>query len=1355
MKALLVDYALLQGYYPHLALFLGLAARGSALVGAGWLLSLGLPSARGRNWVWRSALVALAALPLLAALPFERLPGLSKTVLPLEAGRQAAFVQRAVATGLLRTPPSPDSAAFAASVLEAATPPTLRQLRPPLLRRVEDHLFLLALLPGIVLLAWRGVGAGLVAWRLRDTSPAPSGIAALAASIAAHFGLPHPPAVRLSPSLRSPLLVGCFRPRIVLPTSLREIDPESLADILTHEIAHQVRGDLGWQWFGLVAAAAWWWHPLAWFALRRMRGEAEQGADDLVLLRRPAGAAYAELLVGLALGADLRGSDSAIAMFGQFPLERRIQAILRESGWRGRVGWIGAGAAALCVLLGLGVGLWHVGFGLSRSALTAALLPARKPVLFGQVLDPSGKPAPNVEVRDIYFGGHSTRTDPTGHFVLPYLRLNPGCWRPVFAQTADSVGLFDLAQFAADSKSAVISLVPLGPQFHGKLVDQAGNPVVGATIEPEEIIFPNGMAMNQPFQGDDGTALKFWDLFAAQSDATGAFTVFLPPDTRTRLKAIAPGYGRLQFLLAGVPSDLGTTVMPPGGTLKGIALDKVTGQPLANAPIRAIRLSDDALPETGDTHAEDQFLSATDDQGRYRIENVRIGNYAVEVSRNRTSDAKDDRIPSPPVIALVEAGKESTAQPTVEAGRLVTGRILAGDTDQPVKKAYAIDFSPARISEGDFWSRKDGTFSTYFPPGQYYLYVNDGSNQYPHALVTVSATEDTPPVTLRTPTDLLTVTVTVKTEDGGPIRTPQAIVWLWDDNQAKGASWNQNLFMFGGFKKGSYAHFIVDAPGYAVWESPNFEVGDTTSSWQPVLKPVPTVTLRGRILDEEGKPMAGIRVYVSEHQGNEMQWTHPPPSWSAFGTDADGRFAIGDLRKGDQITLLADKLRDAKTPEMVRILDDPWGIFDSRGNGTPYEVTDDQDLTIPDVHARVNQALGPAYSDGPALPPLQVRNVSPPPIQKSPFPAGGVGVILRNADGPLLLLAVFKDGPAGQAGLLPGDLLTAVDGKAVKQYQEAMTLLHGEPGTKVQLTIERAGGAPQIFEAVRADLSKLFQTPQQQVVKMADAATLAAITLPDNPSRDQVKDYIQRIVAASTGQNQSSGSDPQVAMLEKVGDANLDLLLDPQSAGGGMVPVFIVRAVGDLAEDQDQALILSHLKDYPMLIQVVQKKRWEQAAKPILLESIRAFPDNGDPEWFSVIAGYKDPATYPDLTRVFVVSMNKYLIFQDMKHLPGFDLKGAVDQAWEHQKTTPVDATSDDYQMAVLAAPYGHRDALDYLVQVLSLHSATPNWLPGPGEAIHDAVEISSTVTDIPAWYAANKDNLQFDATRSKFILPK
>jgi carboxyl-terminal processing protease len=71
----------------------------------------------------------------------------------------------------------------------------------------------------------------------------------------------------------------------------------------------------------------------------------------------------------------------------------------------------------------------------------------------------------------------------------------------------------------------------------------------------------------------------------------------------------------------------------------------------------------------------------------------------------------------------------------------------------------------------------------------------------------------------------------------------------------------------------------------------------------------------------------------------------------------------------------------------------------------------------------------------------------------------GVGINVAYGETPIRILEVFGRSPAEEAGLLAGDVITHVDGKAVAEigYDAAVSAVRGEEYTSVALTIERPG----------------------------------------------------------------------------------------------------------------------------------------------------------------------------------------------------------------------------------------------------------------------------------------------------------
>ncbi len=71
----------------------------------------------------------------------------------------------------------------------------------------------------------------------------------------------------------------------------------------------------------------------------------------------------------------------------------------------------------------------------------------------------------------------------------------------------------------------------------------------------------------------------------------------------------------------------------------------------------------------------------------------------------------------------------------------------------------------------------------------------------------------------------------------------------------------------------------------------------------------------------------------------------------------------------------------------------------------------------------------------------------------------GITIGLDEETKKLTVIAPLEDTPAFKAGILAKDIITKIDGKSTKgmDTSEAVTLIRGEPGSKVKLTISRSG----------------------------------------------------------------------------------------------------------------------------------------------------------------------------------------------------------------------------------------------------------------------------------------------------------
>jgi len=85
---------------------------------------------------------------------------------------------------------------------------------------------------------------------------------------------------------------------------------------------------------------------------------------------------------------------------------------------------------------------------------------------------------------------------------------------------------------------------------------------------------------------------------------------------------------------------------------------------------------------------------------------------------------------------------------------------------------------------------------------------------------------------------------------------------------------------------------------------------------------------------------------------------------------------------------------------------------------------------------------------------------------------GGVGAVIGQRDGKIIILEPYENMPAQKAGLLAGDVLLEIDGNKMDQdsTSHASQLLKGQPGTEVKLKIQREGVSKPISITIKREL---------------------------------------------------------------------------------------------------------------------------------------------------------------------------------------------------------------------------------------------------------------------------------------------
>jgi RND family efflux transporter MFP subunit len=311
-------------------------------------------------WLWRLAYLKLV-LALLWTAPL-RLP-----LLPPQPVESATAVPPI--TDVFDAIVAPPRVAITERPIEPARPHGAAELTLGPLRLVGMAgavmvlmLVTLVWLTGVLVASVRLVLRGIVAAGLRRRArpvddPA---VNSLCASLATSMGVRRSPPVLVLDDLAGPLLVGLFRPAIVLPGPVPDAASAELRHVVAHELAHLRRHDLWWNLLTAVADVLFLFHPLVWLARREYRLAQESACDEAALAATDSAPAdYARTLLAVVGRGSLPAVAFAAGVVGsRKALERRILAMSRRSNWSRRR-WV---AAVACVALVAVVALppWRV-----------------------------------------------------------------------------------------------------------------------------------------------------------------------------------------------------------------------------------------------------------------------------------------------------------------------------------------------------------------------------------------------------------------------------------------------------------------------------------------------------------------------------------------------------------------------------------------------------------------------------------------------------------------------------------------------------------------------------------------------------------------------------------------------------------------------------------------------------------------------------------------------------------------------------------------------------------------------------------------------------------------------------------
>ena len=176
----------------------------------------------------------------------------------------------------------------------------------------------------------------------------------------------HAPDLWCCPGLATPMLVGLFRPAILLPEASYEGRRDLLCHILRHELAHYHRWDILIKWLTALARALHWFNPLVWLLCRQLDRACELACDERAVrgLSAPERKAYSYTLLSLATEHDHPPRLTTALAQDKKDIKERLLSVLGHKPLTHR-------AILLTLALLLAAAAWALALGPVRTQLSA------------------------------------------------------------------------------------------------------------------------------------------------------------------------------------------------------------------------------------------------------------------------------------------------------------------------------------------------------------------------------------------------------------------------------------------------------------------------------------------------------------------------------------------------------------------------------------------------------------------------------------------------------------------------------------------------------------------------------------------------------------------------------------------------------------------------------------------------------------------------------------------------------------------------------------------------------------------------------------------------------------------------
>ena len=508
------------------------------------------------------------------------------------------------------------------------------------------------------------------------------------------IGLAAIPHVLTSDQIATPMVLAFFRPTVLIPKSEKLNSQNHLITMLAHELAHIRRRD-GWArlWVQLIAILLP-LQPLVWWMRSSFFNAVEEACDDWAVAGGSDPTDLASVLTVWCQEAEnQRELMLAVGMSATRSRVLRLLAMHESPAARLSMPWRMCVATAAFLICG-SLAIAQPGVAPPVNQETEQNDDVQQqgqekedsPItISGSCVDENGKPQANAQVR-LFWVTENNFVDTEKSLPVELNRVS-----------CDAVGKFKFKEFnEPGGQPGYLEIVAQHPgrattrtgfftrekreltdtefklrpavTIKGRVVNESGDPVANALVSVDTTWLRPVPGIRTAVSQADGSFeisdIQSWD--GSQTSVIEKGNMFVDSVNLGRGQVLHPDFPRQIFSVAKAPDILEVTVRP-AATVEGQVTLKESGKPAVGARIEL----------QNDRAVQPWIKVLTDENGRYRIENLPPGNCRLSIV-----------FPERPNLMIPDLEVKSGANEqdfAMEIGGILKGRFVNAETGLPVR----------------------------------------------------------------------------------------------------------------------------------------------------------------------------------------------------------------------------------------------------------------------------------------------------------------------------------------------------------------------------------------------------------------------------------------------------------------------------------------------------------------------------------------------------------------------------------------------------------------------------------------------------------------------------------------------